>query len=408
MFLCVASVVLGIEFYGTKRNGIMKLSEFKAVRLACAYFFICPGLTYGIFTSRIPALKEQTGAEEAQIGLILLCLGGSSLLTLLSSAWFVKRFGSKNVLRYASLVCLTAITLFGLAPNPWVLGFFCLFAGFGTGLVDVAMNTQGVQIEKKYTVSCMAFMHASYSFGGVVGSVSGAVFAGLGLSPFVNAAAVLGFYALFRFWAVPHLLQETEAVSQTDGQKQAAVSGSFIPFFVLFCGVMAMVAYACEGSVAEWGSLFMHTVKHASEQTAALVFACFSATTVFCRLFGDRMREYCGDFVLCFGGAVISAAGLSLALFADSAYLALAGFALMGAGLSPIVPILFSRAGQYPGINPGKACAVVSVLSYSGLLFHPPLLGFLAHSKGLKNALLVVLGMCCFLIAASLFFAKKK
>lgn len=384
----------------------MKLSEFSAARLACAYFFICPGITYGIFTSRIPALKVQTGADEAQIGLILLCLGGSSLTTLLTSTWFLKRFGSKNVLRFGSLICLAAITLFGLAPNPYILGVFCLFAGFGTGLVDVAMNTQGVQIEKKYSVSCMAFMHASYSLGGVAGSVSGAVFAGLGLNPFINALAVLGFYSLFRFWAVPRLLNDTDKTILPK-QQDNIVSSKGLPLFVIFCGIMAMVAYACEGAVAEWGSLFMHTVKNSSEQTAALVFACFSAATVFCRLFGDRMREYFGDFALCFGGAAVSAAGLSLALFSYTAVSALCGFALMGAGLSPVVPVLFSRAGQYPGINPSKAVAAVSVFSYSGLLFHPPLLGFLAHSKGLETALMVVLGMCIFLTAGTFFLRKR-
>lgn len=381
----------------------MRVSELTAVRLACAYFFVCPGITYGIFTSRIPALKMQTNADEAQIGLILLSLGGASLVALFLSSWFIKRFGSKNVLKYASVLVLAAMMLYGLAPNPYVLGLLCLFAGFGTGLVDVTMNMQGVQIEKKYSVSCMAFMHASYSFGGVVGAVSGSVFAAFGLSPLINFVAVLGIYGIFRFWASPCLLDD--AVS--DEQKESR--GKFVlPLFVVFCGVMAMVAYACEGSVAEWGSLFMHTVKNASEQVSALVFAFFSAATVFIRLFGDRMRERFGDFRLCLTGSVISVFGLSAALFGDGALPALCGFALMGAGISPIAPILFSRAGNYKGIDPGKACAVVSIFAYSGLLFHPPLLGFLAHAYGLDKALLVVLGMCVFLCIGSLAFGKKK
>lgn len=381
----------------------MRVSELTAVRLACAYFFVCPGITYGIFTSRIPALKMQTGADEAQIGLILLSLGGASLVALFLSSWFIKKFSSKNVLTYASVLVLAAMMLYGLAPNPYVLGLLCLFAGFGTGLVDVTMNMQGVQIEKKYSVSCMAFMHASYSFGGVVGAVSGSVFAAFGLSPLINFVAMLGMYGIFRFWASPYLLDDTVS----EGQKESR--GKFVlPLFVAFCGVMAMVAYACEGSVAEWGSLFMHTVKNASEQVSALVFAFFSGTTVFVRLFGDRMRGRFGDFRLCLTGSVTAVVGLSVALFMDGALLALCGFALMGAGISPIAPILFSRAGSYKGIDPGKACAAVSIFAYSGLLFHPPLLGFLAHAYGLDKALLVVLGMCIFLCIGSLAFGNKK
>lgn len=43
----------------------MKWSEFSTARAACAYFFICPGLAYGLLTARLPALKAQTGADDA-------------------------------------------------------------------------------------------------------------------------------------------------------------------------------------------------------------------------------------------------------------------------------------------------------------------------------------------------------
>lgn len=377
----------------------MKLSEFALVRLACAYFFICPGISYGIFTSRLPALKAQTGANEAQIGLVLLCFGGASLVSLFSSSWFSKKWGNRNLLLYGSTTVLFATMAMGFAFNQHILSLFAILAGVGTGFVDVSMNTQGVQIEKKYTVSCMSFMHASYSFGGVIGALSGSVFAGLGYDFLSNAVVILGIYFLFLFKAHRYLLSEPAEVKE----KENTAINTFIPFFIIFCGFLTMTAYACEGAVAEWGSLFMHSFKGASEQTAALVYAGFSVTTMFSRFFGDRMREYFGDMRLCFAGAIIAVLGLSMAIFLNGIALALLGFALMGIGLSPLAPVLFSQAGNYPDINVGKACAVVSVFAYSGLLFHPPLLGFVAHGYGLDKAMLVVFGMCtvlCFGIFA--------
>ena len=277
-------------------------------------------------------------------------------------------------------------------------------SGLGTGFVDVSMNTQGVQIEKKYTVSCMSFMHASYSFGGVIGALSGSVFAGLGYGFLTNTVVMLGIYFLFLFKAYRYLLPEASEVKE----KEDTTVNAFIPFFIIFCGVLAMIVYSCEGAVAEWGSLFMHGVKGASEQAAALVYAGFSVTTMFSRFFGDRMREYFGDMRLCAAGAVITVSGLSMALFLDGAVSALFGFALMGIGLSPMAPVLFSQAGQYPNINVGKACVVVSIFAYSGLLFHPPLLGFIAHGYGLDKAMLVVLGMCIVLFFGMLALGKIK
>ena len=57
----------------------------------------------------------------------------------------------------------------------------------------------------------------------------------------------------------------------------------------------------------------------------------------------------------------------------------------------------FSRAGNAPGVSPGKACATVSIFSSSGMLVFPPSLGALAHRVGLDRALLLVLAMCLLL-----------
>ena len=106
----------------------MKLSAFDKVRLACSYFFIGPGLVYGMFTSRMPALTMQTGADEAQIGLILLCFGVAGMVSLATSAWLIDRFTSRTVLRIsAPLLCL-ALPLVGLASSPLQLGLACVAA----------------------------------------------------------------------------------------------------------------------------------------------------------------------------------------------------------------------------------------------------------------------------------------
>ena len=382
----------------------MKRTEFSITRASCAYFFLCPGLAYGVFTSRLPALKMQTGADESQIGLLLLCVGISSLLALFCSSRLIARWGSRSLLKYGSMTLASATALSCLAQTPLQLGAGCLIVGASMGLVDVSMNTQGIRIEQHYRTSCLSFMHAAYSFGGVTGSIAGAVFAGLGLNPFINAACVLGLYACFLGKASSRLLSDLP-VSPSEGKNTSFRS---LPLFVILCGVLSMLAYASEGSVAEWGSLLLFTVKGAGEHTAALAFAAFSITTVLCRLFGDRLRHVLSDFLLLFGGSLLALVGMLLALFSPLPVLCLVGYALMGAGLSPIVPTLFSRAGSCPGISAGRASAIVSILSYSGLLFFPPMLGFIAHEKGLQNALLAIVAACLCLALGSLRFREKR
>ena len=382
----------------------MKRTELSITRTACAYFFLCPGLTYGIFTSRLPALKIQTGADESQLGLLLLCIGLSSLAALFISSRLISRWGSRTILITSTLILMAGVALSSLAASPLQLGAGCLIMGASMGLADVAMNTQGIQTEHKYHVPCMSFMHAAYSLGGVTGSLSGSCFAGLGLSPFVNVVCVLGLYSSLLSWASPRLLHDIP-VSATGRKK---TDSGTLPLFVVLCGVLSMLAYATEGSVAEWGSLLLFTVKGAEEHTAALVFAAFSTTTVICRLFADSLRHMLSDFILLFAGALLALFGMLLVLFSPQPIVCLAGYAVMGLGLAPIVPTLFSRAGDCPGISAGKASAIVSILSYSGLLFFPPLLGFIAHEKGLAVALRIIPVACVCLVLGSFLFRKKR
>ena len=374
----------------------MKLSAFTKARAACSYFFIGPGLVYGMFTSRMPALAMQTGADEAQIGLILLTLGVSGMVSLAISAWLIDKFTSRTVLRLsAPLLCL-ALPLAGLASTPLQLGLACAIVGLTMGFVDVSMNTQAIQIEQAYFRPCVSMMHASYSIGGVLGSIAGALFAGLGSSTLLNFACVITLYFCFYPLALPHMLADE---SQRKDQKQKK-SGR-IPLFVLLCGLLSMVAYSAEGSVAEWGSLFLFTVKGTSEFTAALVFGAFCTTMVLGRLVGDRLRCAFGDFPLLLAGASLAFLGMSTVLLSSWAALCLLGYALMGLGLAPIVPIFFSRAGSTPGITPGKASAIVSFMGYSGVLIFPPSLGWVAHNMGLRVALLTIPVLCAVLALGS-------
>ena len=381
----------------------MSLSAYAPQHAACAYFFLCPGLAYGILTSRMPALKEQTGANEAQIGLLLLCLGLSSLAALLCSGRLISRWSSRTVLRAGSLMLLLAVLVAALAPDPLLLGAAFIPVGLGMGMTDVAMNTQGIQLECRYRRPCMAFMHAAYSLGGVAGALGGALFAALNLGAFINAACVLGLYACLRPWAMPRLMDDMPPADNTP-QKGA----SPVPLFVVLCGVGAMFAYVAEGSVAEWGSLLLFTVKGAEESTAACAFAVFSAATVCCRLFGDGLRRRRPDSAIVFFGGLLATGGMALVLSVQSPLLCLAGYACMGTGLAPMVPIFFSRAGACPGVSPSRASAVVSFLSYGGMLFFPPLLGFLAHDYGLEKSLSTIFLVCLVLTAGSVVLRKTQ
>ncbi len=356
----------------------------------------------------MPALKVQTQANEAEIGFILLAMGVSGLAGLSLCAPLIRRLTSRVVIRVFSLCMAAGLLLCACMHTPLSLGMAAALVGFSTGVVDVAMNAQAIQLEHRFAAPCLSLMHASYSLGGVLGALSGALFAAFGVAPLIHFAAVLCLYVLPRPWAVPRL-QKDRVIRNREGEDGAVRPRRAVlpPLLVILLGLLASCIYAAEGTVGEWGALYLFTVKGASEHTAALVYACFAVSTLICRLFADIARTIFSEFSIALAGGLVSIAGMSVVLHADHAALCLMGYAAMGFGMAPLVPLCFSRAGRTPGVAPAEASAAVSILAYSGLLLFPPVIGTVAHAFGLGRALYIALGLTVVLTAGSLLFRQR-
>jgi MFS family permease len=106
-------------------------------------------------------------------------------------------------------------------------------------------------------------------------------------------------------------------------------------------------------------------------------------------------------------GSLIALAGLALVVGFELPAVSLIGFALIGLGVSNIVPIGFTAAGNSKDVEPGKAIATVSLMGYVGLLIGPPLIGFTAQVVTLRVAL-GILGITMVAMMVLSQFIKKE
>lgn len=379
------------------------MSPFWREKLACAYFFACPGIAYGIFTSRLPAFKALTGANDGEIGFLLLSFGAASFCGLLGSGYLIEKLNPKWITGLAAFSLSVAFTIAGLALSYWQVLGFGMLGGLAMGLCDVAMNAQGILIEKKYQRRTVSFFHACYSLGGVRGSLAGSLFARLSLGPFANFLAALGIYLVFWPFAFHSLEGEkSEAAAKTTNKGRGR-----LPAAIYVLGAMSLGCYVAEGSIGEWGSILLHSVKGAPQQEAALVFACFSTSMVICRFLGDSLRARLSDFAIVFIGSMIGLTGMVIILLATSPVLCLVCYGCMGIGFAPIVPIFYSRAGAMPGVSAGRASSAISLMAYGGLLVFPPFIGTLAQLTGLNAALWTIVAVICGIVLGS-FTLKRK
>ncbi|QJW83163.1 hypothetical protein HK414_01865 [Ramlibacter terrae] len=121
------------------------------------------------------------------------------------------------------------------------------------------------------------------------------------------------------------------------------------------------------------------------------------------RFGGDWVRARVRSATLLRASGLLGATGMALALAVPHPAVALAGFALVGLGFANIVPVLFSAAGQQPGIAPAHGIAAVSSMGYFGMMAGPPMIGFIAEAQSLTAGM----GVVIFFAAVVAVFARK-
>lgn len=366
--------------------------SYASARLACMFYFMAPGLAYGLVTSRMPALKNMTGATEGELGIILLCFGLSALIGLAFAPRLIAKISAKTTLLASSLACMVFVVLVSFSSSVWFFGIAMALLGICMGLCDVTMNVQGVEVERAYKKSSMNILHAGYNSGAAAAACAGSIFAATNFGVWVNFVLPVAIMAGMLWWAEPRLVTENlEKPERSESSPLVSVEPKKrLPFLVWVCGLLCVCCYVSEGSVGEWGSLYLHQEKAAPESIAALVFAGFSICSLMCRLVADRLRNNFGDFLVNTAGATLALAGMLTVLSSSSWSICLIGYAMMGLGQAPIVPIAFSRAGAIKGVSTARATSLVSLLAYAGLLFAPPAFGLSAEHFGLHTALCAV------------------
>jgi MFS family permease len=231
----------------------------------------------------------------------------------------------------------------------------------------------------------MASFHGMWSMGGLLG----AALVGYMLSVFSDLAQALtlsiGLLALFM--TCQHRLIPLR--HHTDEKNSRRLSVGRV---ALILGILAAICFSAEGAVRDWSSLFLTRDAHASIDRAGWGYAAMSATMALCRFSGDWMRLYFGERRVMLSSTVVAIAGFLLAVLSDQPLLAIAGFGLVGLGLSNTVPILISAAGRTS--TPGASIAFAVSFGYAGLLASPPLLGFIASQSSLATMFLIVAASC--------------
>ncbi|MBV4487561.1 MFS transporter [Pseudomonas sp. SWRI153] len=340
-------------------------------------FFIA-GLGIAAWAPLVPYAKARAGLDEGTLGLLLLCLGVGSILAMPLAGILATRFGCRRVAAGGTLLICVALPLLATVSSIPALVATLFMFGAGLGTVDSTVNLQAVIVERASGKHMMSGFHGLFSLGGIVGAAGVSALLGLGLTPLAAMLVVVVLLIGALLKCVPHMLPYG---SESSGPAFAIPHG-----IVLFIGGMCFIVFLTEGAALDWSAVFLAQERGIDTAYAGLGYAAFALTMTVGRLFGDRIVRRLGATRIILFGGLLAAAGLFLATFAPSWQAALVGYALVGAGCSNIVPVLYTAVGKQTVMPESIAVPAITTLGYAGILAGPAVIGFVAHASSLSFA----------------------
>ena len=349
-------------------------------QLAVASLFGALGFSYGTWTSRLPAIKSNLGLSTSQFSVVLLCAALGSIFSFPVTAAALHRLGSRGASLVSGCLVAAGLVLLGLAPT-WTLACAVMgvFGVLASGM-DVAMNAQGVEVERATARPVMSRLHAMFS----LGTMGGALLASA--ITFVTSSVPLHFVVAALVVLAAVLLPRAGLVADARPAGDGKPSFALPRGAALVIGVMALLGMIAEGSMVDWSTLYLKERAGASQQVAPLGIASLQGAMLLTRLFGDRARMRWGARRLLFGGSLLAGLSLIAALVVGGIVPALLGLALFGIGVATVSPCVYAAGAREGGV----ALASVMTLGSLGYLVGPLAIGAVAQATNLSWGMGVV------------------
>ena len=354
-------------------DGSLRSAE-NATRIA----FIANGLAFASWAPIIPFAKANTGVDEAALGLLLLCLGIGSVVSMPITGWLCARHGTRPMILISAMIMACALPFLAYLVEYWALAITLLIFGAAIGTLDVAMNIHAAEVEKRSGRALMSGFHGMFSVGAICGAGFVTLLISYGVAPLIATLCVMGSVIIAILWVQSHYL-----ITKSDAPEPFRPPSGIVKWLALLAGI----AFLIEGAIMDWGALLMIERAVFSMEQAALGYIAFSITMVIGRLSGDYIVPRIGRRAILLGGGTLVVLGLIAITTLPFPALNLIGFAVIGLGAANLVPVVFSAAGQQSDMDPNMAVASVTFVGYAGILLGPAIIGFGAQATSLPLAM---------------------
>ena len=375
---------------------------------ACRILFFIIAFYVGLWTIRIPNIKDQLSIDYLGIGYLFFAFALGSIVTIIFASKIIKLFTPKIITLFVALLLNALWLLIPFTTNFEIMLIFSVLFGCCYGIFEVIINLQASIIEKRYQKSMMSSFHGFFSLGVLSGAFITSIFVEYQINFFINVICYVIILAPVILICALTLVEEKEQ----DKKKKQSIF--FLWPLLLFILVLLSITDALtEGGIDSWGSLYMRDFIKVEGFQIGLATISFNIFMVIGRFTGDRVKDILGVYSFLILLVSLSLIGITILLNFNTLILAIIGFAIVGYGSSSIVPICYSLSASIKGVDSTVGITIISIAIYGVFMIAPTIMGYIANNFGINYVfspivIMFIISMVTIIIFKKEFTLKEK
>ena len=367
---------------------------------ACKALFFSISFFVGLWTVRIPDIKDQIGTDYQGMSYLFVIFSLGSIFTMIIAPKIIQNFSSKFIGLLTGFVISFLWVFIPFVSSFYQMAVLSFIFGSSYGIIEIVLNLQATSLEKKYEKPIMSGIHAFWSIGLLGGSFATSLFLEYEISFLINSLVfIVLIFPLFFFGSLT--LKDTNSTPQ----KLSAIFFKW-PKIVLILIIFSTTCVFLEGGTDSWGALYMRDYLLAEGFSIGIAAIAFNGSMVFGRLTGDRLKSIFGIYNFLFISIILSLLGSLIIFISKLAFISILGFIIAGFGVASIVPICYTLISRIKDLDQTVGVTIITLAVYGNFTIAPPILGYTANLLGIQYVYLPI--SILFIVCLGLAFTNKK
>ncbi len=358
-------------------------------RLAIVVVFVLHGVVVGSFFSRLADLQRSIGLTEARLGLALIGMSAGIFTGSLLVSRAIETYGVRRLLLVALPVFAAGPLLAALLADGAVSLFLLLaLLGLGLAFCNISMNVEADRIEAADGRRLLNRCHALWAVGFLAATLAGTAAVALRIPPAGHFAVVFVVVGGVALATVLPMRPAAPRAHRGEALRRRFARPTVGVFLIMGFAISGMWL---DGTTRNWSVIFLRDVYNPAEWVATLTLPAIIVFQVVGRLSADSLIERYGPVVVARVLTAIALVGLLLVVASGSVAASLAGFALIGLGISTAQPQALSAAARLGDRPSSENLAALATLQTILGLASPPVIGAVASAFGIRASFALLL-----------------